>query len=806
MSAFIPTFDHHEIEKKWQDRWYRGEAFHAVDFAEKPKWYSLVEFPYPSGAGMHVGHIRAFSSLEVISRKRRMEGYNVLFPIGFDAFGLPTENYAIKTGIHPRVVTDQNIKTFTKQLQSAGFSFDFSRVVDTTDPDYYRWTQWIFLRMYEKNLVYKSKAYVNFCPSCKVVLSNEESQGGQCDRCGTDVVQKDKDVWFLRITAYADKLLDGLAAFEASNRIKVEEEKWIGESKGAYIDFAIDGSDAKIKVFTTRPDTIYGATFMVVAPEHAVVTDALPRVKNNQEIQNYRENAKKKSEFERVEMNKTKTGVRLEGVDAINPLTGRKIPIYVADYVMITYGTGAIMAVPGHDDRDYEFAKKYDLPIVEVIRGGNLAEAAFTDVETGTLVNSGILDGLSVAEAKAKIVRHLEERGIGTAATQYKMKDWAFNRQRYWGEPIPLVYCDACGVVPVPYADLPVRLPMVERFEPTDTGESPLSNIESFVRCKCPKCGGPARRETDTMPQWAGSSWYFLRYMDPKNPNAFAAPAKLGYWDRVDWYNGGMEHVTRHLIYSRFWNQFLHDEGLVPNAEPYKKRTAQGLILGSDGEKMSKSRGNVVNPMEIIEEYGADTLRMFILFISDYELPTPWNENGLKGCRRYLDRLWRFQEKILPSDAYTTNLETLIHRTVKGVGEDIEAMKFNTAIAKLMILSNEAASQDGITRKDLETMILLTYPFAPHMASELWEVQGFEGDLVAHPWPTYDPAKLADDVIEVVVNVNGKVRDRLMISAAATDDEMKAAALALPKIVEMVGASPIRKVIVVPKKLVNIVL
>jgi len=806
MSAFIPTFDHHEIEKKWQDRWYHGDAFHAVDFSNKPKWYSLVEFPYPSGAGMHVGHIRAFSSLEVLSRKRRMEGYNVLFPIGFDAFGLPTENYAIKTGIHPRIVTDQNIKTFTQQLQSAGFSFDFSRVVDTTDPDYYRWTQWIFLRMYEKNLVYKSKAYVNFCPSCKVVLSNEESQGGQCDRCGTDVVQKDKDVWFLRITAYADKLLEGLAEFEASNRIKVEEEKWIGQSKGAYIDFAIDGSDAKIKVFTTRPDTIYGATFMVVAPEHAAVTANLPRVKNADEILNYRENAKKKSEFERVEMNKTKTGVRLVGVDAINPLTGKNIPIYVADYVMITYGTGAIMAVPGHDDRDYEFAKKYDLPIVEVIRGGNLAEAAFTDVETGILVNSGILDGLSVASAKDKIIRHLEQQGIGTAATQYKMKDWAFNRQRYWGEPIPLVYCEKCGVVPVPYDQLPVRLPMVERFEPTDTGESPLSNIDSFVQCKCPKCGGPARRETDTMPQWAGSSWYFLRYMDPKNPHAFADPAKLQYWDRVDWYNGGMEHVTRHLIYSRFWNQFLHDEGLVPNAEPYKKRTAQGLILGADGEKMSKSRGNVVNPMEIIEEYGADTLRMFILFISDYELPTPWNENGLKGCRRFLDKLWRFQEKLVDSDSYSPQLENLVHRTVKGVGDDLEAMKFNTAIAKLMILSNEATALEAITRKDLQTLLLLTYPFAPHMTSEVWEAQGYAGDLMTHPWPTYDVSKLADDVIEVVVNVNGKVRDRLMISAAATEDEMKAAALALPKIIEMVGANPIRKIIVVPKKLVNIVL
>ncbi|MFA5006962.1 MAG: leucine--tRNA ligase [Candidatus Izemoplasmatales bacterium] len=806
MSAYVPTFDHKVIEKKWQDRWYAGDGFKAVDFAAKPKWYSLVEFPYPSGSGMHVGHIRAFSSLEVISRKRRMEGYNVLFPIGFDAFGLPTENYAIKTGIHPRTVTDRNIETFTAQLKAAGFSFDFSRVVDTTDPEYYRWTQWIFLRMYERGLVYKSKAYVNFCPSCKVVLSNEESQGGQCDRCGADVVQKEKDVWFLRITAYADKLLDGLDAFEASGRIKTEEEKWIGASKGATIEFAVEGELEPIRVFTTRPDTLYGATFMVVAPEHPVVEKVLSRVRNAAEVRSYREDAKRKSEFERIEMNKTKTGVRLEGVDAVNPATGKPIPIYIADYVMITYGTGAIMAVPGHDDRDYEFARKFGLPIVEVIKGGNLEEAAFTDVETGVLVNSGMLDGLSVADAKERIVAWLEMKGIGRAATQYRMKDWAFNRQRYWGEPIPLVYCDRCGVVPVPYEDLPVRLPMVERFEPTDTGESPLSKIDSFTQCRCPKCGGPARRETDTMPQWAGSSWYFLRYMDPKNPQVFAAPDKLGYWDRVDWYNGGMEHVTRHLIYSRFWNQFLHDEGLVPNAEPYRKRTAQGLILGADGEKMSKSRGNVVNPMDIIEEYGADTLRMFILFISDYELPTPWNENGLKGCRRYLDRLWRFQEKVEPKIGCSPSIENLVHRTVKGVGDDIEAMKFNTAIAKLMILSNEAAALPSITRGDLETMLLLTFPFAPHMVSEIWETQGFAGSPADHPWPSFDPARLSDDVVEIVVNVNGKVRDRLTIAAAATEEETKAAALALPKIVELVGVQPVKKIIVVPKKLVNIVL
>jgi len=806
MSTFVPTFDHRAIEKKWQDRWYSGDAFKAVDFDARPKWYSLVEFPYPSGAGMHVGHIRAFTSLEVISRKRRMEGFNVLFPIGFDAFGLPTENYAIANRIHPRTVTDRNIETFTAQLKATGFGFDFSRVVDTTDPEYYRWTQWIFLKMYEKGLVYKSKTYVNFCPSCKVVLSNEESQGGVCDRCGTSVVQREKDVWFLRITAYADKLIDGLSAFEASARIKTEEEKWIGASKGAMIDFAVAGSRETIRVFTTRPDTIFGATFMVVAPEHEIVERVLPRVLNRDEVRDYREEAKKKSEFERIEMNKTKTGVRLAGVDAVNPLTGKNIPIYIADYVMITYGTGAIMAVPGHDARDYEFAGKYGLPIVEVIAGGNLEEAAFTDVETGVLVNSGLLDGLTVTDAKERILRHLEERGIGTAATQYRMKDWAFNRQRYWGEPIPLVYCERCGVVPVPYEDLPVRLPMVERFEPTDTGESPLANIDSFLHCTCPNCGGHAHRETDTMPQWAGSSWYFLRYMDPKNPNAFAAPAKLAYWDRVDWYNGGMEHVTRHLIYSRFWNQFLHDCGLVPNAEPYRKRTAQGLILGADGEKMSKSRGNVVNPMEIIEEYGADTLRTYILFISDYELPTPWNDNGVKGCRRFLDKLWRFQEKLGPGEGFSPQIENLIHRTIKGVGDDLEAMKFNTAIAKLMILANEASQLETITRRDLQAMLLLTYPFAPHVTEEIWELQSFGGTLVSHPWPTFDPSRLADDRIEIVVNVNGKVRDRVVVSAAATEEELKAAALALPKIAELVAVQPVKKIIVVPKKLVNFVI
>ena len=807
MSAYVPSFDHAEIEKKWQERWERGHCFQAEDFGSKPKFYSLIEFPYPSGAGMHVGHIRAFSSMEVISRKRRMEGYNVLFPIGFDAFGLPTENYAIQNHVHPRTVTDRNIETFTKQLKAAGFSFDFSRVVDTTDPAYYRWTQWIFLKMYEKGLVFKSRTYVNFCPKCKVVLSNEESQGGECDRCGSQVVQKEKDVWFLRITAYAEKLLEGLKDLEASSRIKVEQENWIGKSEGAFLRFPLADSEESLRVFTTRPDTIFGATFMVISPEHPILETCASRLRNLPAIRAYQEEARKKTEFERVQMNKDKTGVRLEGLEALNPLTEKKIPIFVSDYVMITYGTGAIMAVPGHDDRDYAFAKKFGLEILEVISGGDLSVSAYTDIEKGILVNSGLLNGLSVAEAKQKIIAHVREQGIGEAALQFKMKDWAFNRQRYWGEPIPIIYCDRCGIVPVPYEDLPVKLPRVEAFEPTETGESPLANIPEFTRCTCPKCGGQARRETDTMPQWAGSSWYFLRYADPKNPKVFAAFDRLSYWTPVDWYNGGMEHVTRHLIYSRFWNQFLFEEGLVPTREPYKKRTAQGLILGSDGEKMSKSRGNVVNPMDIIEEFGADTLRTYVLFIGDYEMPTPWNEAGVKGCRRFLDKVWRLYEKLdADRKGYTPAVESLVHKTVKGVSEDIEAMKFNTAIAKLMILVNELTALEKISRGEYETLLQLLYPFAPHLAEELWELLGHPGILVFHPWPTYDPEKLVEATVEIVVSVNGKVRDKMQAPLGVSDEALREEALRLPRIVELLQGNAPRKVIVVPGKLVNIVL
>jgi len=806
MSAFVPSFDHKVVESKWQKKWYDEKMFRAIDFSPKKTFYGLVEFPYPSGHGMHVGHIRAYSSLEVISRKRRMEGYNVMFPIGFDAFGLPTENYSIKNQIHPRTVTDENIKLYIGQLKSAGFSFDFDRQIDTTDEEYYRWTQWIFLKMYEHNLVYKSKTYVNFCPDCKVVLSNEESQGGVCDRCGTLVTQMEKDVWFLKITEYADKLLEGLDDLSSSSRIRTEQEKWIGRSEGAFIHFAIDQSNESLKVFTTRPDTIYGATFMVISPEHPLLVTLHDQIHNHEAIHEYQEKAKMKSEFERTQLVKDKTGVIIEGIEAINPLNNKRIPIFISDYVMITYGTGAIMAVPGHDERDYDFAKTFDLEIVEVISGGDLSQGAYTFTETGTLVNSGILNGLSVDEAKTKIIRYLEENHLGERTKTYKMKDWAFNRQRYWGEPIPIIYCDDCGTVPVPYKDLPVRLPMIEAFQPTDTGESPLSNIPEFVNTTCPICGKKAKRETDTMPQWAGSSWYFLRYLDPKNNETFCQKEKQAYWGQVDWYNGGMEHVTRHLIYSRFWNHFLYDINEVLFKEPYLKRTAQGLILGSDGEKMSKSKGNVINPLDIIDEYGADTLRTYMLFIGDYEMPTPWNENGVKGCRRFLDKMWRMFEKVNTDMTLTNSTEALIHKTIKGVSEDIENMKFNTSIAKLMTLSNELSGLDVVTKADYEVLIKLANPIAPHICEELWEMLGHQEGLVFESWPTYDETKMVEDVVEIVININGKVRDKISMPFNSSLSSLEKAAQATPKIQALIGDAVIKKVIVVPNKLVNIVI
>ncbi len=798
----LKPYNHFEVEKKWQDFWYQNDLFKTEYDPTKKKYYNLVEFPYPSGAGMHVGHIKAFSALEVISRKRRMEGYNVLFPIGYDAFGLPTENYAIKMNIHPKEITKQNIKSFTNQLKRTGFSFDFSRVIDTTDPNYYKWTQYIFLKLYEKGLAYKSHTYVNFCPNCKVVLANEESQGGKCDRCGSEVVQKEKDVWFLKISEYAEKLLNNLDGLDFLPRIKLEEENWIGKSNGAEIDFDITGSNEKLKIFTTRPDTIFGATFMVVAPEHPILNKI--DYKNKDEIENYKSSAKNKTEFERIYMNKEKTGVILEGVKAINPISKKEIPIYVADYVMITYGTGAIMAVPAHDQRDFDFAKKYNIDIIEVISGGDINKEAYTDIIDGTLVNSDFLNGLKVAEAKEKIINYIEENKIGKRKTNYKMKDWAFNRQRYWGEPIPIVYCDACGIVPVPYNELPLVLPDIEKIELTSTGESPLRNVKEFYECKCPKCGKPAHRETDTMPQWAGSSWYFLRYTDPNNNLALADYNKLKYFMPVDWYNGGMEHVTRHLIYSRFWNEFLFDIKEVPYEEPYKKRTAQGLILGSDGEKMSKSKGNVVNPLDIIEEYGADTLRLFIMFLGDYEKPAPWNEFSIKGCRRYLERMYRLFDKVnLDKKGYQK--EVLINQTIKKVSEDIEQLKLNTAIAQLMILLNELESLEEVTKDEYLVLLKLTYPFAPHITEELNSHLGNES-LVYDTWPTYDENKLVDDKVQLVVQVNGKLRDKILIDANASDEEIKNIALNSEKVKPYLENASIKKIIVVPKKLVSIVL
>jgi len=791
------------IERKWQKTWYENNVFHADDDSQKPKYYALVEFPYPSGTGMHVGHIRAYTSLEIVSRKRRMEGYNVLFPIGFDAFGLPTENYAMKQNVHPRKITDDNIAIFTNQLKRAGFSFDFDRVVDTTDPEYYKWTQWIFLKLFENNLAYRSKTHVNFCPSCKVVLSNEESQGGKCDRCGSTVVQKEKDVWFLKITDYAEKLLEGLEDLETLPRIKREQQNWIGKSVGAEINFPVNEVDHTLNVFTTRPDTIYGATFMVIAPEHPLIDQASQTIKNMDAIQQYREDAKLKTEFERTELIKDKTGVLLEGITATNPVSKETIPVFVADYVMMNYGTGAIMAVPAHDERDFAFAKEHGLTIREVIQGGDVTKEAYTDTEEGTLVNSPVIDGLDVRSAIDTIINHLETENKGTRAVNYKMKDWAFNRQRYWGEPIPIVHCAACGMVPVNERDLPVTLPDIDAIEPSQDGESPLASNPDFVHTTCPRCGGAAKRETDTMPQWAGSSWYFLRYTDPKNSQALADYDKLKTYLPVDWYNGGMEHVTRHVIYSRFWHRFLYDIGVVPTPEPYKKRTAQGLILGPDGDKMSKSKGNVVDPMETIETYGADTLRTYILFIGDYEQATPWSENGVKGARRFLDKVWRLQTMV--SDSEDASLTSQLQETIEGVDKDIENVKFNTAISKLMTFVNDALKAGAITKGSLRTFLKLLNPFAPHMAEEINEQLGFEKQLVFSSYPTSDETLKVDNNVTIVVQVNGKVRDKLEVPKDTSEDALKQMAKDSENVSRFIEGKSIKKIIVVPGKLINIV-
>ena len=797
-------YDFSKVEKKWQARWDDKKVFVAKEDKTKKKFYALVEFPYPSGAGMHVGHIKAYGGLEVIARKKRMEGYNVLFPIGFDAFGLPTENYAIKTGIHPRKVTDMNIARFTEQLKKVGFSFDWTRVIDTTDEDYYKWTQWIFLKMFEHGLAFRDKTLVNYCPSCKVVLSNEDSQGGKCDICHSDVVQKSKDVWYLRITEYADKLLQGLEKVDYLPNAKLQQQHWIGKSTGAFVNFTLAGTDEKLRVYTTRPDTLFGVTFMVIAPEHPLIEKYAAQIKNKADLDAYREASAKKSEFERTQLVKDKTGVRIEGLEAVNPVTGGNIPIYISDYVMMGYGTGAIMAVPAHDQRDWEFAKKFGINIIQVIKGGDIEKEAYAG--DGEMINSDFLNGYTDKKSSIeRMIEYLTEKGIGEKGVQYKMKDWAFNRQRYWGEPIPIVHCPHCGLVPVPYDQLPLRLPKVENFEPGTDGESPLAKIDEFVNCKCPKCGGDAKRETDTMPQWAGSSWYFLRYVDPHNDKVFADAEKLKYWMPVDWYNGGMEHVTRHLIYSRFWHKFLYDIGEVPCDEPYMKRTAQGLILGPDGDKMSKTKGNVVDPLDVVDKYGADVLRTYILFMGDYGQATPWSDNSVKGCKRFLDRVWGLNDLVRDGTGYSKALETPFHQTIKKVSADYDSMKFNTAIAALMTLINKIYDEGSLTKKELESFITLLNPVAPHITEEMWEMNGFDGMLCEQKWVEYDEAKTVEATIEIPVSVCGKLRGVVSVPADADKDAVLAAAKEDEKVQSFIAGKTIVKEIFVPGRMVNIV-
>ena len=791
-----------KIEPKWQAKWEEEGIFHAKDFSEKPKFYGLVEFPYPSGAGMHVGHIKAYSSIEVISRKRRMQGYNVLFPIGFDAFGLPTENYAIKTNTHPRYITDKNIEKFSEQLKRVGFSFDWTRVIDTSRDDYYKWTQWIFLKLFEKGLVFRNKTLVNYCPSCKVVLSNEDSQGGKCDICHSDVVQLSKDVWYLKITEYADKLLLGLDEVDYPENIKQQQLNWIGKSTGAFVKFPLKDVNEELEVYTTRCDTLFGVTFMVIAPEHPLIDKLADRIGNMDAVLAYREEASHKTEFERTQLVKDKTGVRIEGLSALNPVSGKEIPIFISDYVMMGYGTGAIMAVPAHDQRDYEFAKRFDIEIIPVIEGGDLEKEAYSG--DGVMINSEFLNGFTnKKDSIARMLEFLREKGIGHAGVQFKMKDWAFNRQRYWGEPIPLIHCPNCGVVAVPYEELPLRLPDMDNFKPGEDGQSPLAKVDSFVNCTCPKCGGAAKRETDTMPQWAGSSWYFLRYCDPHNSEKFADREKINYWMPVDWYNGGMEHVTRHLIYSRFWHHFLYDLGEVNTPEPYKKRSAQGLILGPDGEKMSKSKGNVVDPLDIVSQYGADTLRVYVLFMGDYASAAPWNDSSVKGCRRFLERVFALQDIVVPETVKA--LEAPLHKTIKKVSSDIEEQKFNTAIAALMTFMNEVGREKQIGREQLLSFVKLLNPFAPHIAEEIYQAQGGEGSLQLASWPEHDEAKTVDESIEIGVQVNGKLRATVTIPTDCEKEEALALAKADEKVQASLEGKNLVKEIYVPNKIVNLV-
>ena len=802
----MKAFEYTKIEKKWQEKWEDAGVFHAKNDSDKEKFFALVEFPYPSGQGLHVGHPRSYTALDIVARKRRMQGYNVLYPMGWDAFGLPTENFAIKNHIHPEIVTKNNIAHFKAQLQALGFSFDWSREINTTDPEYYKWTQWIFLQLFKKGLAYKKEMSVNWCTSCKCVLANEEVVNGVCERCGSEVVHKVKSQWMLKITEYAQRLIDDLDEVDYIERVKTQQKNWIGRSTGALVTFKTNVNH-DVTVYTPRPDTLFGATYIVLSPEYAQIEDWKKEgvIANVAEVEAYQAEAARKSDFERTEMAKDKTGVKLQGVTAINPVNGDEIPVFISDYVLVSYGTGAVMGVPAHDSRDWEFAKKFDLPIIEVVAGGDVQKEAFTDVATGTMVNSGFMTGMSVEEAKEAIKDYMTEKGFGERKVNYKLRDWVFSRQRYWGEPIPIVHCEKCGYVAVPEEQLPLKLPMVDSYEPTDNGESPLATIDSFVNTTCPHCGGPAKRETDTMPQWAGSSWYFLRYCDPHNSDALASKEALDYWTPVDWYNGGMEHTTLHLLYSRFWHKFLYDIGVVPTKEPYARRTSHGMILGENGEKMSKSRGNVVNPDEVVEQYGADTMRLYEMFIGDFEKSAPWSTSSIKGCRRFVDRVWSLQENLNDEQGYSKALEKQVHRTIKKVSEDIEGLKFNTAIAAMMSFLNDVEKAGSLSKGDYMTLIRLLSPFAPHVTEELWEMLGGEGFCSVAPWPTYDEAMCKDSEVEIAVQINGKVRGRVTVAADADKDAVLAAVKADEKIGSELNGATIVKEIVVPGKLVNLV-
>ena len=801
----IPMYEPAKIEKKWQKIWADNKAFAATNDYSKPKYYTLIEFPYPSGQGLHVGHPRPYTALDIVARKKRMQGYNVLHPIGWDAFGLPTENYAIKNHVHPAEVTKKNIDHFRAQLQMLGFSFDYDREVDTTDPNYYKWTQWIFLQMFKRGLAYKSNMPVNWCTGCKCVLANEEVVDGVCERCGSPVVHRQQSQWMLKITAYAQKLLDGLDDVDFIDRVKISQRNWIGRSEGSEVDFQLEGTQDKLRVFTTRVDTLFGATYMVLSPEHPYIEKYKDQIKNYDALMEYRAAAQRKSDFERTEINKDKTGVEIDGLRAINPMTGKSIPIWISDYVLMTYGTGAIMAVPAHDERDWDFAKKFGLPIVEVVSGGkNVQEECYPDVATGTMVNSGFMNGMTVAEAKKAAIEYAIEHGFGERKINYKLRDWVFARQRYWGEPIPIVHCPKCGMVPLDEKDLPLLLPDIKNYEPTETGESPLSKITDWVNCKCPQCGGDAKRETDTMPQWAGSSWYFLRYCDPKNDMALAAKEALQYWMPVDWYNGGMEHTTLHLLYSRFWNQFLYDIGVSPVSEPYKKRTSHGMVLGTDGQKMSKSRGNVINPDEMVDLLGADAFRMYEMFMGAFDQAIPWSTTGAVGCRKFIERVWRLQGILTDDEALSDDMKASVHATIKKVSEDFDGMKFNTAIAQMMTLVNELVKKGSVTRGEYKALLLLLNPVAPHVTEEIWEMNGFGAPIYTQPWPEYDEAAMVKDEVEIAIQINGKIRGRIMVPANLTREDADTLR-EHPDVVKAVGDKQIVKFIFVPGRLLNIV-